>query len=263
MDTGLRGKSVVVTGGGAGIGLATARLFCEEGAIVFAGDVDVSALGDSPGEGTIHGVEVDLGGAEGAQALIDEAVGNAGTVDCLVNNLGVFATRAGFLDISDEDWERTNRINFQAMVRCSRAALPHMVKQGSGSIVCLGSEGARQPDVFGADYCVSKAAVLMLAKLLSMEFGKDGVRVNAVSPGPTRTALWESPGGFTEYLAREYGMGRDEAVDHFAKNVRKLPLQRVGTPEEVARVIVFLSSDLASQVTGSDYSVDSGVKRAV
>lgn len=263
METGLEGKSVVVTGAGAGIGRATAALFSAEGARVVGGDLDVSGLEGAESVGRVEGFEVDLSSRDGCESLVAHAVEVNGTVDCLVNNVGIANPRESFLEITDEDWDWTFTVNFKSMVRCSRAALPHMVAQGKGSIVCLGSEVARQPDVFLADYSVSKAAVLSLAKIISMEFGAHGVRANAVSPGPTRTELWEKPGGFTDYLAKEFGMGREEAIDHFAKVVRNLPLGRIGAPEDVAAAIVFLSSDLAKQVTGSEYAVDSGVKKAV
>lgn len=259
METGLEGKSVVVTGAGAGIGLATVKMFVDEGAKVTGGDLDLSEL---EGLDSVQAVEVDLGTKEGAEKLIAAAVEEFGTVDCLVNNVGIAPTREGFLEITDEDWDRTLAVNYFSMLRCARAAIPHMMEKGSGSIVSVGSEVARQPDVFLGDYSVSKAAVVMLSKILSMEFGQYGIRSNAVSPGPTRTSLWDKPGGFTDFLAAEFELDREAAIDHFAKEVRNLPLGRIGAPEDVAAAIVFLSSDLAKQVTGSEYCVDSGVKKA-
>jgi NAD(P)-dependent dehydrogenase (short-subunit alcohol dehydrogenase family) len=104
--------------------------------------------------------------------------------------------------------------------------------------------------------------MLMLSKAISIEFGPAGIRSNCVSPGPTRTPAWDKPGGFVDSLAEEYGLGREEAVEHFAKDVRKLPLGRLGDPEDVARVIAFLASDVSKHVTGADYTVDGGVVAA-
>jgi NAD(P)-dependent dehydrogenase (short-subunit alcohol dehydrogenase family) len=263
MDLGLDGKSVVVTGAGAGIGLATVKLFAAEGARVVGADLDVESLqGIDAGPGEIRPLQADLSTADGATKAIQGTVDAFGRIDVLVNNVGIGPTREGFLDISDDEWQRVFTLNFFSMVRCARAALPHMVEQRSGALVHLGSEVARQPDVFLGDYSVSKAAVLSLSKILSLEFGEHGIRSNVVAPGPTRTALWEKPGGFMDFLAESYGMDREAAVDHFAKEVRKLPLGRIGAPEDVAAAIVFLASDRCRQVTGSVYSVDSGVMKA-
>jgi NAD(P)-dependent dehydrogenase (short-subunit alcohol dehydrogenase family) len=154
-------------------------------------------------------------------------------------------------------------LNFMTVVRFSRAVIPQMVEQGSGSIVSLASDVARQPDHFLVDYGVSKAAIAHLSKAISMEFGPRGIRSNAVAPGPTRTSLWDRPGGFVDYLASEYKMDRESAVEHFVKVTRNLPLGRMGQPEDVAAVITFLSSALARQITGSVYCVDSGSMRAI
>jgi NAD(P)-dependent dehydrogenase (short-subunit alcohol dehydrogenase family) len=137
-----------------------------------------------------------------------------------------------------------------------------MIERGKGAIVSIASDVGRAPDPFFVDYAVSKAGVLSLSKALSIEFGPKGVRSNVVSPGPTRTPLWDRPGGFADSLAEEFGMEVEAAIDHFAKEVRKLPLGKLGRPEEVANAVFFLASDLAAQVTGSEYCVNGGVLNA-
>lgn len=256
MQLNLNGKVAVVTGGGSGIGLATVRQLAEEGASVVAADLDPSAATEIDG---VIGLAADLSTAEGPEAAVAAAVEQFGRIDVLVNNVGVFPYRESFLTVTDEDWKGLLEVNFFSMVRASRAALPHMVDQGSGVIVSTASDVARAPDPFFVDYGVAKAGVLMLSKAISIEFGPQGVRSNCVSPGPTLTPAWEKPGGFAESLAEEFGMSKDEAVDHFAKEVRKMPLGRLGRPEDVANAIVFLASDAASHVTGADYQVDGGI----
>jgi NAD(P)-dependent dehydrogenase (short-subunit alcohol dehydrogenase family) len=260
MDLGLADRVVLVTGAGSGIGLATARLFLDEGAAVVAADLDPSAAADLSDR--VTPVAVDLATPSGAAAAVSGTIDEHGAIDVLVNNVGIFPFRESFLDVSDEDWAEVMNINFYAMLRACREAIPHMVAQGRGAIVSVASDVGRAPDRFFVDYSVSKASVLMLSKALSMEFGPRGIRSNCVSPGPTRTPAWDKPGGFADSLAEEYGLDKDAAIDHFAKEVRKLPLGKLGDPLDVARVIAFLASDVAKHVTGADYTVDGGVVAA-
>jgi NAD(P)-dependent dehydrogenase (short-subunit alcohol dehydrogenase family) len=264
MDYRLQDRVVVLTGGGSGIGLATTRLFLREGANVLAGDLDTQRLKEleSEGAGRIVPIEVDLSTADGCQALVQGAVDEFGRLDVLINNVGIFPYRDGFLATSDEDWDHLLNLNFMSYVRCSRAAIPHMLEAGKGSIVHIASEDGRQPDIFLPDYSVSKAAVLMLSKILADEFGPT-VRSNVVSPGPTRTPQWDVPGGFAESLAQKFGFDdKEEAIRHFATTVRGLPMGRLGDPDDPAHVVLFLASDLSKQVTGSDYGVNGGSIKA-
>ena len=185
-----------------------------------------------------------------------------GQIDVLVNNVGISPYREGFLSVSDDDWRFVLDVNFMSVVRMCRAVVPHMVERQRGAIVSIASDAGRQPDVFLPDYCVSKCAIIMLSKNLSNEFGPAGIRVNVVSPGPTRTPTWDKPGGFAESISEAYGMDVEAAIVHFAKEVRKLPLGKLGKPEDVANAVVFLASDAAQQVTGSEYCVNGGVIRA-
>lgn len=264
MKTGLEGKTAIVTGGGAGIGLATSKMLAAEGANVVVVDIDVSEVVAPDGSlGALLPVVADLSEASAAATAVEAAMGNFGSIDVLVNNVGIAPTRDGFLSVTDEEWSRVLNLNFMTAVRFCRAVIPQMIDQGNGSIVSLASDVARQPDHFFPDYGVSKAGIAHLSKVISIEFGPMGIRSNAVAPGPTRTSLWDRPGGFADYLAGEYKMDRESAIDHFAKVTRNLPLGRIGLPEDVAAVIVFLSSGLARQITGSVYCVDSGSMRAI
>jgi NAD(P)-dependent dehydrogenase (short-subunit alcohol dehydrogenase family) len=264
MEYGLRDKVAVVTGGSLGIGQAIVRGFLAEGAKVAAASRHPEmGLHDLAGRERLLPVAVDLGESAGPAHLIEEALRHFGRVDILVNNIGIAPAREGFLDVTDEDWTQVLNVNLMATVRASRAVLPHMVERGSGVIINIASESGRQPDNILIDYSVSKSAMLSLSKALADEFGPKGIRVNTVSPGPTRTHLWDKPGGFADSLAKQFGMEKEQAIEHFAKDVRKLPLQRLGRPEEVAAVVLFLASDLASFVTGSEYGVNGGSIRGL
>jgi NAD(P)-dependent dehydrogenase (short-subunit alcohol dehydrogenase family) len=260
MDFHLNDRVVVITGAGSGIGLATTQTFLAEGATVVAADLDPSAAGELSDD--VTALTVDLSTPDGPDFVVAETVRMYGRVDVLVNNVGAFPFRESFLAVSDAEWNELMNLNFYSAVRACRAALPHMVEQGRGAIVSVASDVGRAPDRFFVDYSVSKAAILMMSKALSIEFGPAGVRSNCVSPGPTRTPAWDRPGGFADSLATEYHLDKEAAIDHFAKDVRKLPLQTLGDPHDVACVIAFLASDVSKHVTGADYTVDGGIVAA-
>jgi NAD(P)-dependent dehydrogenase (short-subunit alcohol dehydrogenase family) len=256
MDLRLQDRAVLVTGGGAGIGLAIVEAFAGEGSRVLAVDRDIARL--EPLD-SVHAIEADLLDPDIPARLAEEARQRFGGLDVLVNNLAIAPIRTSFLDVTDADWRQTLDANLLVMARCCRAVLPDMVERGSGALVSLASDVARQPNPGMVDYSVSKAAVLSLSKLLSIEFGPHGIRSNVISPGPTRT-----PGLLTAFendFAPAWGMETDEAVEHFVTNVQRVPTGRIGEPEDVAACALFLASDLAGQVTGSDYRVDGGTVR--
>ena len=258
MDLGLKGKVAVVAGAGSGIGFAVSRLLIEEDARVVGGDLAVEGLAQLAGTGTFVAMEVDLGTAEGPGALVARAKDEFGGIDILINCVGVGPVRGGFADITDDDLQKTMDINFMSMLRGCRAALPEMVAQGKGVIVSIASDAGRMPDPFFVDYSLSKAAMLMFSKTLSIEYGPKGIRSNIVSPGPIRTPMWDRPGGFSDILAEQFGVDREEAVRKFATEVRRLPLGRLGTPDEVAALCVFMASDRPGFATGSDFAINGG-----
>jgi NAD(P)-dependent dehydrogenase (short-subunit alcohol dehydrogenase family) len=253
MDLDLNGHVVLVTGASAGIGRAAAELLAREGARVVA----ASRTPVAGPHVRITPVAVDLTAADGPRRLIDKTLDLHGRLDAVVNNVGGLRIHDGFLAIDDDAWAATFELNLTIAVRTTRAALPALIER-RGSLVHVASEAARRPAPAIVDYAAAKAALLAVSKGVALEFGSHGVRSNVVSPGPTRTRLWDAPGGFADQLAGQFGLERDSAIEHFVRDVRGLATGRPGTPEDVARVIAYLASPLSAQVTGSEWSVDGG-----
>lgn len=267
METNLKGKVVLITGAAKGIGRETAVAFGREGSRVALFDIDEAALAEAASAveaagGTAAVFKADLSSASDIEEKVTAAIAHfGGVVDVLVNNVGSGAVRT-FDELSDADWDKTFSLNFMSYVRTTRVVLPVMRKQGHGSIVNNGSDLARQPEGVPIDYSASKAAVLALSKGLARTEGVNNIRVNAVAPGPVWTPFWTQPGGFAETFGKFHNMEPQKAVEH-ELTLRQLPLGRLGKPEEVANVIVFLASDLASFVTSSVWGVDGGSIRAI
>lgn len=261
MELSLSGKRALVTGGGTGIGKATVEALSAEGADVAAVDISKDALNElAAGSGTITPIVADLSTAQGCAEAAAEGLSVLGGLDILVNNVGSGAVR-GFDDLTDDDWQRTMDLNFMSYVRITRACLPAL-REGSGpTVINNASDLARQPEAMPMDYAASKAAVLAVTKGLARSEGPK-IRVNAVAPGPVWTPFWTKPGGFADTLATVHGREPMEAVE-YEMSQRGLPLARLGTPEEIAKVIVFLASPATSFVTGSVWGVDGGSIRSL
>jgi NAD(P)-dependent dehydrogenase (short-subunit alcohol dehydrogenase family) len=242
VELGLEGKVAVVTGASEGIGLEAARLFAAEGATV------VSASRGPDGPGDLH-VAADLSRPGEPERVIEEAAEAYGRVDVLVNNVG-WAEIHRFDELTEEIWDRSWQLNLMSAVRAIQAALPGMRERRAGSIVNVSSTAGKRPSTGMPEYSVTKAAMLSLSRLVADLYAKDGIRCNAVTPGPTGTKAWLGDGG----LADQQGE-RDEIL---AKVSAGRPLGRLATPEEIANVIVFLASDRATYVTGAAWSVDGG-----
>jgi len=244
VDLGLERKVCLVTGSTTGIGLETARLLVVEGARV----VTCGRRG-APGVGEQSHIQADLAEREAPARVVSEAVSALGGLDVLVNNVGV-ARHARFEAVEDDEWDAYWQLNVMTCVRAIRAGLPHL-RGSRGAIVNVSSTAGKRPSTGMPHYSVTKAAVLSLSRLVADLYAKDGIRCNAVTPGPTATEAWLGEGG----LAEQQGSNRDEVLARVAAG---RPLGRLAEPEEIAAVIVFLCSDRASYVTGAAWSADGG-----
>jgi NAD(P)-dependent dehydrogenase (short-subunit alcohol dehydrogenase family) len=256
MDLELKGKVAVVTGGSKGIGLAVVRTLAAEGAHVVAGALTVEALAGIDRVTTLAADLVDPGGS---QQLVQQAVQQHGRVDILVNNVGGVQLRLnGFLEVSDDDFQRSFQLNFFAALRATRAVVAEMIKQGDGgTIVNVASVNSFfHPDGLVIDYGAAKAALLNLAKALSQELGPKGIRINSVSPGPVATDLWLGDHGVAATIGAATGVDADTVRE---QAIAGMPTGRFTTPEEVATLVALLASPRTGNVTGSNYVIDGGL----
>jgi NAD(P)-dependent dehydrogenase (short-subunit alcohol dehydrogenase family) len=255
MELGLRGRVCLVTGSTGGIGLETARLLASEGARVVVCGRDSTRVERARREARAAlGVVADLGEPAAPEELVAQAREALGPVECLVNNVGD-AYQAGFEELSDRQWDEMWQLNVMSYVRAIRAVLPDMRTARRGVIVNLSSTAGKRPSTGMPNYSVTKAAVLSLSRLVADLYAAEGIRCNAVAPGPTATDAWLGEGGLADQQAARSGRTREEALEAVGKG---RPLGRLAEPEEIAAVVAFLCSDRASYVTGAAWSADGG-----
>ena len=250
MDLGLERSVILVTGSTGGIGLESARLLAAEGAKV----VTSGRRPEAPGVGEAMHIAADLCRAGEPERLVREVEEKLGRIDCLVNNVGAAFQRT-FEEVTDEEWDELWHLNVMSYVRTIRAALPAMRERGGGVIVNVSSTAGKRPSASMPDYSVTKAAVLSLSRLIADVYAKDGIRCNAVAPGPTATEAWLGEGGLADQQAARSGKTRDEVLAAVGAG---RPLGRLAEPEEIASVIAFLCSSRAGYVTGAAWSADGG-----
>jgi NAD(P)-dependent dehydrogenase (short-subunit alcohol dehydrogenase family) len=255
VDLGLGDRVCVVTGSTGGIGLATARLLGEEGARVVVCGRDSERVEQArQAAGAELGVACDLAQPGAPAALLAHAAETLGPVRCLVNNVGV-AYQARFEDLTDPQWDEMWQLNVMSYVRAIQAALPTMRDGDGGVIVNVSSTAGKRPSTGMPNYSVTKAAVLSLSRLVADLYAKDGVRCNAVTPGPTATDAWLGEGGLADQQATATGKTKEEVLEAVGQG---RPLGRLAEPDEIAAVVAFLCSDRARYVTGSAWSADGG-----
>jgi 3-oxoacyl-[acyl-carrier protein] reductase len=255
VDLGLRDRVCIVTGSSGGIGLETARLLAAEGArVVVTGRDEGRVERARVDSGAALGLAADLAEPEAPGDLVRRVAAELGPVECLVNNVGL-AYQADFLEVSDRQWDELWQLNVMSFVRAIRAVVPAMRERGGGVIVNVSSTAAKRPSTGMPHYSVTKAAVLSLSRLVADLYAKDGIRCNAVTPGPTATDAWLGEGGLADQQGERSGKARDDVLAAVGAG---RPLGRLAEPEEIAAVIAFLCSDRASYVTGAAWSADGG-----
>lgn len=246
----LAGKVAVITGGAGGIGFATAQRFAAEGAKVMIGDVD-QASGERAAE-QVGGafVKVDVTSEEQVNHLFDEAARLYGSVDIAFNNAGIMPPDDDSIETTElPAWQKVQDVNLKSVYLCSRAALRHMTKQGSGSIINTASFVALMGSATSQiSYTASKGGVLAMTRELGVQFARQGIRVNALCPGPVATPL------LMELFAKE--------PERAQRRLVHVPVGRFGEASELAAAVAFLASDDASFITASSFTVDGGLTAA-
>ena len=243
----LKDRVAIVTGGGSGIGMETAVLFSREGARVAVGDFDkdggtrtVQKIRESGGEAFF--VEVDVSRSDNVTRIVDKTIERYGSIDILFNNAGIFSFGT-VLDTDEETWNRILNVNLTGTYLCCKAVLPHMIEKGGGAIINMSSStGAHDAGGNSAAYVASKGGVTLLTRAMAIDHAKHNIRVNAIAPGPTDTPMLR------------HNLSEEE-LTAFKKT---FPMNRLGKPEEIACIALFLASDEASFVTGAVFAADGG-----
>ena len=246
----LEGRTAVITGGCSGIGLATVKRFLEEGANGVIGDLDDARGNELAGELGVTYVHVDVTSKEEVDALFKTAKDTYGSVDIAFNNAGISPPDDdSILDTDLDAWRRVQEVNLTSVYLCCKAAIPYMLEQKRGSIINTASFVA----VMGAatsqiSYSASKGGVLSMSRELGVQFAREGIRVNALCPGPVNTPLLK------ELFAKD--------PERAARRLVHVPMGRFGEPDELAAAVLFLASDDASFITANTFLVDGGISGA-
>ena len=264
MDLGLTGRTCIVTGASRGIGAQTARQLCAEGARVLLVARGEDGLRDAlercrAAGGQAQALGCDITEPDAGERMTAAAEASFGPVEVLVNNAGTARWR-DVDDVPDADWQAAWELNVMAALRAMRAVVPGMRERRWGRIVNVSSTAGKRPSALMPEYSVAKAAQLSLSRLYADRCAADGVLVNAICPGPTKSELWVAPGGLAEQSAALAG---DDAAGALERAGAGRPIKRLAEVDEIAAAIVFLCSERASYVAGAAWSVDGGTVQVI
>jgi 3-oxoacyl-[acyl-carrier protein] reductase len=265
VDLGLDGKACAITGASRGIGRALAVRLCREGASVLlvarsAEPLEEVAADCGRSGGRAQPLRLDVTATDAGERILAAANDSFGQLDVLVNNAGT-SKRRSLDEVPDEDWQAAWELNVMAPLRAMRAAAPGMADRGWGRIVNVCSSAGKRPSGMTPEYSVTKAAELSLSRVFADAYAAQGVLVNAVCPGPTKSELWMQPGGLLDQSAEiGGGLSREEAL---AAAGAGRPIGRLAEVEEIADAILFLCSERASYVAGAAWSVDGGTVQVI
>lgn len=258
MDLGLKGRNVLITGSGSGIGRTMALAFAKEGARVAVNDVSAKGIEETialvqAAGGEAVAAQCDITDLAAVQALVAKFEGSLGSVDVLVNNAAVLIAHELFLETKPEDCDKEIKVTLYGTLNCVRAVLPGMAKRKFGKIVNIVTDAARVGQERQVNYSAAKGGVISFTKSIAKEVGRDNINVNAVSPGATNSPIrQEMLRQLTEKVGKEKAAEREEKVR------RAYALRRIGEPEDVSNMVVFLASEAARHITGQIVSVNGG-----
>jgi len=256
MDLELEGKVAIVTGAASGIGEACALGFSKEKTKVVVSDINIenaqkvaNKIKEMGGEALA--IKTDVTQEADVNELTKKTLEKFGKIDILVNNAGV--TRAiAFVDLDEEEWDRVFNVNMKGVFFCTKAVVPHMIKQKSGKIISISSQAGKQACAYSAHYCTTKFSVRGLTQSLAKELAEHNINVNAVCPGIVPTPIWDP---LLRGFSKIRNIPEEEVFNEF---INGIPLRRPQSPEDIANMVLFLSSEVSKNMTGQSINVTGG-----